>query len=164
MKSGSMGLLERIINGFSFLVQDRGFRMDIVKITHIYYQVFFRKDPIEIFFSVELMNDDFYFSITVMKCGQRYVISLMHEMEKELDERKGISGTIYRSVFDYVKNTDETEFRAKLRTLYRKTGLFVLFGKRRAQKEIVELHKSLLETALDDIVQWLEQDEVHSLE
>ncbi|MDP3488484.1 MAG: hypothetical protein Q8S19_11245 [Bacillota bacterium] len=155
-----MLLYERIASTFNFL-EERGFRLDIAKLTNVYYELTYHSEFMEVFFSVEEMEDYFYFSITLMKGGQRYSISLAPAREQELDSSKGIKDTNYRSIFDFTDIISQAEFDSRLRMLFPRVRPFTLFGGKRAMKELLDLHKKLLETALKSITTWLQQDEGH---
>ncbi|MBS3939015.1 MAG: hypothetical protein KGZ50_10690 [Peptococcaceae bacterium] len=152
-------LYESIARSFNFL-EDRGFRLNIEKVTNVYYELTYHREFIKVFFSVEEMESYFYFSITLMKDGQSYSISLAPTREQELDSYKGIKGKNYRSIFDFTDIISQPEFESRLRALFPKVRPFALFGGKNAMKELLDLHKKLLETALNNIMIWIQEDAV----
>lgn len=158
-----MLLVERVAAAFDFLI-GMGFMGSIEKINHVFHKLVYCNETIKILVPVEEMDQYFGFRIEVTKLGHRYIISPHPDGDKELERYRDTRGTIYKSVFDFTDNIDEKEFLAKISTLFPKVQPFVLFGRRKALVELVELHTSLLETALTNIIPWIQKDEEHSPE
>ncbi|MDP3488482.1 MAG: hypothetical protein Q8S19_11235, partial [Bacillota bacterium] len=78
----------------------------------------------------------------------------------EVDGQKGI-GTVYRNIYDFAGGIDETGYRSRLEALARRKRPLVMFGRKKAMAELLELHANLLKEAIDNIIPWIHRDEEH---
>jgi len=154
-------LVERVAVALDFLIE-MGYDRTIEKINHVFHKLVYYNGAIRILVPVEEMDQYFSFRIEVTKLGQRYIISPQPGGDEELGRYGDTCGLIYKSVFDFMNNIDEKEFVTKISVLFPKVQPLVLFGRKKAMVELVELHKSLLETALANITPWLQQAEEDS--
>lgn len=143
---------------FAFLVEERGFSSKVIQETNIWFRVIYINEVMEIEFSVEEMDSYFELNITLQKDGQRYSISPKQGLWREIDTSWKQTGLICKSIFDFTDMTDEVQFRAKIVQLYKEKRSFLsLFGgAKKAQAEILALHRKLLEETMDNINLWLE--------
>lgn len=152
-----MLLLNQIETSFNFLELERGFAKNIEQKNNIIIDLNYLKENVNIHITIEEMEERFYMEVLV---GFRHNNYSIGENPYYINFNNNIleQNTGFKSIFDFTENRiNENEFKRKTEELYRKIK-WVFFGKN-AMKEIIQLYKTLLVAALDNIIIWSQRED-----